>query len=235
MTSLLRFTERTHPQELRIEMIGLKHKFLFMHLPKTAGNSIQNILRQYSEDEIFVGKAKQDGVERFGVKSKFGTKKHSRLFEYKKLLDPETYNGLFKFTIVRNPWDRIVSRYSFKNMEKEVHNKADFAAIEEAPFDRDEFIKTILSTPTLESFLLESPPDGGLDFLRDTDLDYVIRFENLQNDFDIACSRIGLPKALLPVRNRSKHKDYRTYYDAETRELVYRQHRNEIDYFGYEC
>lgn len=227
--------ERTHPQKPRIEMIGLKHKFLFMHLPKTAGNSIQNILRQYSEDEIFVGKAKQDGVERFGVRSKFGTKKHSRLFEYKKLLDHGTYNDLFKFTIVRNPWDRIVSRYSFKNMEKEVHSKADFETIEEAPFDRDEFIKTILTTPTLESFLLENPPGGKLDFLCDTDLDYVIRFENLQNDFDVVCSRIGMPKALLPVRNQSKHRDYRTYYDAETRDLVYRQHKNEIDYFGYEC
>lgn len=216
-------------------MIGLKYRFLFMHLPKTAGNSIQNILRQYSEDEIFVEKAKQDGVERFGVRSQFGTKKHSRLFDYKKALGSEIYNSLFKFTIVRNPWDRAVSRYSFKHMEKDVGNKADIQAIEEAPFDRNEFIKTILSTPTFESFLLENPPDGKMDFLGDTDLDYIIRFENLQQDFDAVCAKIGVPHALLPVRNKSKHGDFRQYYDAETRDLVYRQHRNEIDYFGYEC
>lgn len=216
-------------------MIGLKYRFLFMHLPKTAGNSIQNILRQYSEDEIFVEKAKQDGVERFGVRSQFGTKKHSRLFEYKKMLSSEIYNSLFKFTIVRNPWDRIVSRYSFKHMEKDVGNKTDIQAIGEAPFDRNEFIKTILSTPTLESFLLENPPDGKMDFLDDTDLDYIIRFENLQKDFDVVCAKIGVPHALLPVRNKSRHGDFRKYYDAETRDLVYRQHRNEIDCFGYEC
>lgn len=216
-------------------MIGLKYKFLFVHLPKTAGNSIQNILCKYSEDEIFSEKKKQDGVERFGVRSKFGTKKHSRLFEYKKLLGSDVYRQLFKFTIVRNPWDRIVSRFSFKQMEKEIGKKTSAREIDKAPFDRNAFIKTILSTPTLETFLLENPPDRKIDFLKDTDLDFIIRFENIQSDFDTACARLSIPQEPLPVRNQSKHNDFRTYYDAETRGLVHQRHRNEIEYFGYEC
>ena len=41
---------------------------LFLHIPKTAGNSIQNILRDYSEDEI-VARGGQDGLERFEVRA----------------------------------------------------------------------------------------------------------------------------------------------------------------------
>lgn len=216
-------------------MIGLKYKFLFVHLPKTAGNSIQNILRKYSEDEIFTEKSKQDGVERFGVRSKFGTKKHSRLFEYENLLGSDVYRGLFKFTIVRNPWDRVVSRFAFKQMEKEIGKNHGTRGIDEAPFDRDEFIKTISSTPTLESFLLENPGSGEVDFLNDTGLDFIIRFENIQNDFEAVCARLNIAKESLPFRNQSRHRDFRSYYDEETRELVYQRHINEIKYFGYQC
>ena len=46
-------------------MISLKHHFLFIHVPKTGGNSIQNILADYSEDTLTADKEYQDGVERF--------------------------------------------------------------------------------------------------------------------------------------------------------------------------
>lgn len=216
-------------------MIGLKHKFLFVHMPKTAGNAIQNILLKYSEDQMVVSKLKHDGVERFGVTSEYGTKKHTKLFDYKKVLSPEVYEGLFKFTIVRNPWDRVVSRYFFKKMKREFEKGRSAAEIEEMPFDRKEFIRVIGTTPTLENFLLENPGRGKIDFLKDTDIDFFIRFEHLQEDFDEVCARLDLPKESLPVRNQSKHKDFRSYYDDKTRKLVLERHRNEIEYFGYEC
>jgi hypothetical protein len=57
----------------------------------------------------------------------------------------------------------------------------------------------------------------------------------LQEDFDKVCSRLDLPREALPVRNQSKHQDFRTYYDEKTKRLVYERHRNEIDFFKYEC
>jgi len=50
-------------------MISLKYGFIFIHIPKTAGNSIQNVLKLYSEDKIVCTAPYQDGVERFELRS----------------------------------------------------------------------------------------------------------------------------------------------------------------------
>jgi len=91
-------------------MISLKNKFLFVHVPKTGGNSIQNILRDYSEDKVVVLAKHQDGVERFEVRSdKYDITKHSTLSHYKAVLEPGVFRQLFKFATIRNPWDMMIS------------------------------------------------------------------------------------------------------------------------------
>ena len=93
-------------------MISLEKKFLFIHLPKTAGNSIQNILKIYSEDEITSNKKNQDGKDRFGIKNaKYDIEKHSTLTDYKKILEKDVYDSLFKFSTIRNPCARMISYY----------------------------------------------------------------------------------------------------------------------------
>ena len=93
-------------------MISLKHGFLFIHIPKTAGNSIQNILQDYSEENLVCGAPYQDGVERFEVRSDdYTIHKHSTLSDYHQQLGSEVIDSLFKFTCVRNPWERMISFY----------------------------------------------------------------------------------------------------------------------------
>jgi len=93
-------------------MISLQKRFLFVHIPKTAGNSIQSVLRDYSEDQLVALRKEQDGIERFGLRNpKYKIKKHSMLSEYHDALGDEQFRDLYKFTCVRNPWDRMVSYY----------------------------------------------------------------------------------------------------------------------------
>src|SRR5581483_11504032 len=57
-------------------MISFQKRFLFVHVPKTAGNSIQSVLRDYSEDELVALRGEQDGIERFGLRNpKYKVKK----------------------------------------------------------------------------------------------------------------------------------------------------------------
>src|SRR5436189_2488643 len=105
-------------------MISLQKHFLFVHIPRTAGNSIQTALRDYSEDQLVALRTEQDGIERFGLRNpKYKIKKHSTLAEYRDALGHEQFRSLYKFTCVRNPWDRMVSYYFTPTQAPEKFNR----------------------------------------------------------------------------------------------------------------
>jgi hypothetical protein len=198
-------------------MISFQKRFLFVHIPKTAGNSIQSILRDYSEDEIVALRAEQDGIERFGLRNPtYKIKKHSTLAEYRAALGEAWFRDLYKFTCVRNPWDRMVSYYFGTTSLVEA-------------WDRTEFKKLILKAVSVTDYLRldkgESDPFGNVD--------YVMRFENLADGFRTVSMKLGIPDAPLPRYNRSNREHYSKYYDTDLRELIRKRFAPEIDRFGY--
>ncbi|MGC1273666.1 MAG: sulfotransferase family 2 domain-containing protein [Planctomycetaceae bacterium] len=205
-------------------MLSRQKDFLFIHIPKTGGNSIQSILQKYSEDQITIEKPYQDGVERFQVRSPdLPTRKHSPLRDYRKLLGSERIRSLFKFAVVRSPWDRLVSSYFSPHRGN-------------TEWNRDEFVALVNESPSMVSFLdSRNLPSLVNPFLRPrVDVDFVIRFENLQEDFDRVCDRLGIPREQLPHRNQSSRKPYQEYYDGELRELVGKHYADDVWAFGYE-
>jgi hypothetical protein len=198
-------------------MISVQKRFLFVHIPKTAGNSIQSALRDYSEDQLIALRKEQDGIERFGLRNpNYKIKKHSTLGEYRDALGNEQFRNLYKFTCVRNPWDRMVSYYFTPTQSPET-------------WDRKKFRRIISKAVSVADYLrLDQHKEDPF-----SNLDYIMRFENLGDDFRTVCGVLGILPATLPRYNRSSREHYSKYYDDELRELVRARFAAEIERFGY--
>jgi hypothetical protein len=204
--------------ETTATMISLQKRFLFVHIPKTAGNSIQSALRDYSEDQLVALRKEQDGVERFGLRNpNYKIKKHSTLAEYRDALGDEQFRQLYKFTCVRNPWDRMVSYYFTPTQNPEI-------------WDRKKFRGIISKAVSVADYLRLN--QGEKDPFEN--VDRIMHFENLDDDFRAVCANLRIPAASLPHYNRSNREHYSKYYDDELRELVRERFAAEIERFGYE-
>jgi hypothetical protein len=198
-------------------MISLQRRFLFVHIPKTAGNSIQSVLRDYSEDELVALRKEQDGVERFGLRNpKYKIKKHSTLAEYRHALGERQFAELYKFTCIRNPWDRMVSYYFTPTQSPERWNRKKFKEVISRALSVADYLR--LDKGEKDPF---------------ENVDYIMRFENLVDDFRTVCKALNISSATLPRYNRSNREHYSKYYDDEVRDLVRERFAAEIDRFGY--
>jgi hypothetical protein len=206
----------------RQALVSLKHRFLFIHVPKTGGNSIQDVLRLYSEDQIVRLTPLQDGIERFEVRNpNYSYQKHSSLKEYAAMLDPHLFASLYKFTCIRNPWERMISFYFSPHRQV-------------TRWNRDDFIRFIEEVPPMLSYLDQressftdssSAPSLGVH--------RVLRFERLQDDFNLVCDDLGIKRQMLPHRNASPRRHLSEYYDPTLIELVARRCAADIEYFGF--
>ena len=235
------------------KMISHKHKFIFIHIPKTGGTSIER---------RFVPFAGHDEHE--------VSYKHDSAIQMKQKFSQE-WKDYFKFSIVRNPWDWLVSRFfwskqrdtiketcSFKkfiviigNLEmpdffftdciSNMHDKEGVTGGKTASeinwqyLDGFEAFKDICDE-NKSKFLIRSLR-SQLDMIRDPSenflVDFVGKIENLQQDFDTICEKIGVDKKNLRHTTKSNHKNYRQYYDNETRDIVAELYSKDIKYFGY--
>ena len=201
-------------------MLSLSHRFLFIHIPKTGGNSIQKILQPYSDDQI-VALPMQDGKERFEVRGRFTPHKHATLVDYRNRLPPEQFAELFKFCAVRDPWSRAISFY-FTPRRWIKRGLSPY-------WSRDEFVELLPQMPPMVDQL---KIDGQIQVM-----DGIVRHENLAEQLSAVLGRIGIEvdEDRIPHLNRSQSGDYRAYYDSDPDlvDIVAEQYRDDISNFDY--
>lgn len=139
------------------------------------------------------------------------------------MLPELTYNSLTKFTVVRNPWDRMVSSYFSPHEGRENYDKREFKQVimESQPMQY-----YLNSFPNWYRFLPLNP-------LKNSEIDYFIRFENLESDFHELSKFFGIEGLKLDKLNKSKRTNYQYYYDSSLKEMVYKKFKKEIEFFEY--
>lgn len=197
-------------------MISHSHKIIFVHINKTAGTSIHKILEKMQTP---------------------CPGKHHTIEKYHKLADENHgFENYFKFTFVRNSWDRFLSLYKYRV-------KTEHPTLAGNPLSFKEWVKNIynknpkyykVNGPYMQRFMLSEQLDWITDANGSINIDFIGRFEKIQDDFNIVCDKIGIPRQELPHKNKTEHKHYTEYYDDETRELAAEKYKKDIEYFGYE-
>ena len=152
-------------------------------------------------------------------------KAHMNISQMENLVDAETFKAYFKFGFVRNPWDRAVSLYERKD-GIQLRDRMSF----------DEFIdwmKYASSTcvhPVPHRYQLDWFVDGSGNIL----VDFIGRFERLEDDWDIIRRRLDITTELPKLNiNLDRQRDYTKYYTERTRKIVNDRFAVDIEYFGY--
>lgn len=204
-------------------MISSTHGFIFIHRGKSAGNSISQALLPFVDDKILMDYGYQDGLNTFNTRNvRYGLRKHAGLLEYKKVLPADFYENAFKFSLIRNPFERLISVYYSPN-------RVALDNIDVNSFDRQDFLRVIREERTFREYVCTDAGKGLLD-----EIDFVVRYESLKHDFQVLCEKLGLPNLPLGRYNVSKRKrDYRQYYDSALVDAVYQRFHEEIETFGY--
>jgi hypothetical protein len=222
--------------------ISHKHQCIFVHIPKNGGTSFGTIMEvcrdgRIENRDMLVGPIISEDLKARGFLSP--TLDHLTAKQLLEVIPEQTFSNYFKFAIVRNPWDRMLSQYLF--------NVKYLGIVEQGETSTELGLAYYLNNfmdPQSEK-RLATISDRGLSFSRQTQLsfiadendnllvDFVARFETLENDFLVIRDRAGFATKNLPYLNATKHAHYSEYYNEESKHIVEELFARDIDFFGH--
>lgn len=207
-------------------MISSRHKFVYIHIPKTGGNSVHHALLPFSDDRMVVNGYK-DGLDRFNIAGPITGKKHFSLSEY----HATGMVDIASMTVIagaRHPFDRAVSDYfsAYRWAKKRDDGEWKIAT---PVWDETAFKAFVGNMAPMVYFL---KVDGSV---RQPDI--LLRQENLSEDFAGLVETLDLPiRPVLPVVNKSAasaDKIAAVKRSAELRRFTEDHFRKDMDFFGY--
>jgi len=184
----------------RESMIDHDRKLLFIHIARTGGTSIECALV---------------GEDWWNIQSET---KHLSARQARKYYGEKIWNSYTKFSVVRNPWNRVVSMWAtgwWHDTE-------------------------LTKDASLEDFVRRLKPHQYETYnslcyydILNEEIDYILRFESLQEDFDVMLKNIGVQKIILPHKEARVHKHYRELHSKKAKLLVGEIFADDILKYGY--
>lgn len=186
-----------------MHQISHTRKCIFIHIPKNAGKSI--------EKKLF-------GEEYGG---------HYPISFFKQTY-PEQFKHYFKFCVVRNPWDKLVSAYHYLKSGR-MANSQKFQKYTTFRQFVVEYVNMLSHDQLIDHVKTQSwfiTIDGGVC------VDEILKFETLDHDFEKIKNKVNY-EDVLPHIGELKREHYTHYYDDETIKIVENLYKEDIERFGY--
>ncbi len=205
-------------------LISTRYSAIFIHVPKVAGTSVKKCLRKSDFRKIGINHnipASRKHRNEYFLKG--ATPRLKEGFDLKKIQD-HTWTEFFKFAFVRNPWDRMVSSWSY--LKRKTGRTLEFNEfVHQYPY------KNIFWDWHTQPQYIHLVNENTNELM----VDYVGKFENLQSDLNYIGNNLGINADLtLPTVNKSNHRTYKEYYDSELIDVVGEIFKEDIRRFGYE-
>jgi hypothetical protein len=226
-------------------ILSHKHKFIFIKTNKTAGTSLEIALSEFcGPDDIITPIGRDEeirkslghlgpqncyapisayGAKDYGKRILRGEKKlmfhnHISAQKIKSMIDSEIWNTYFKFCFERNPWDRFISFYYFRNRKEPRPSFLEFLK-SDAIYD--------MKKRCIENYTI----NGQIA------VDRICRLEDMDSELKLLQSRLDLKKPIQLSRAkgsfRPQRKHYRDLLDDESAQFIAEYFREEIETLGY--
>lgn len=182
------------------------HHFIFIHINKTGGTSITKV-------------------------AEIPYIRHLIAKEIIHLVGIDKWEKAYKFTVVRNPWDKVVSQYKYR-VQTNQHKMKD------RPISFDKWVNCAYGK-TKDLFYYDSPrmfaphSDWLKGFDGNININKILKFESLTEDFRMIAKELGIKKKL-PHLKRTTKDNYRKYYNDKTAQVIADCFEEDIERFKYQ-
>lgn len=191
-----------------------KYKCIFIHVPKTAGSSIERVI--YQTDKWLVGHVKASDYVKF---------------------DKDKFESYFSFGFVRNPYDRVVSAYHYLKNDSPDPCDIKWGRLHINNLTFEEFILRLQDEEFKEKILLKNHFSFQYKYLCDENMNILVnfvgKFEQLNSDFKKILNILYREDSLVHI-NKSKHLNYRDYYNSQTYKIIREIYRYDFEIFDYD-
>lgn len=205
-------------------LISHIYKFIYIKNVKVAGTSIEAYFEKYCMDPSInhIIQHKLDSkISKYGIVGNREDGKKTKYLNHlgatkiKEYLGNNIFNSYFKFCVIRNPYDKMVSLYNM-SVNRDGY-KGSFS----------EFVKNHDCINYYRYFIDDK-----------SCIDFYIRYEFLHEDLKKVCEKLNIEYDInkLPKfkSNFRKEKDYKKYYNKELKKIVYNKHKKEFELFSYQ-
>lgn len=213
-------------------LISHRAQFIFLKTHKTAGTSVEAALEPLCLPDGTPAGAhyREMSVTTAGIIGARGRtakgakwRNHMSALAVRREVGRRIWRRYFKFTVVRNPYDRMVSMF-FSRLTEERRNDL-VASFDHARSAFQDWLPTSNATRNMDKLLIGTAYQP----------DHVMYFERLDDDFAALANAWGIPAQLPRYKadRRVRPESWMAYYDSASQRIVERACAFELAFYGY--